>query len=1110
MYTRPLRPGILLLGGGLVALILSLAGTAPSAAQGVHTLTLGASSSVYLVPPGVIAANGDKVMLTLLITDETGEMAHGVKFRGSGVSAGRLDTDCPQVGPGMYNCYYSTPQRKPRAGAELRVRGRLSSGSTVEASFALELQVQTQPTIAFSAVPDKIILSEDPSSSLMFTLRDKDGSAITGLTLKASANVGEIQALSPAGDGRYSAVYVPPAVTFPQIAIISIWDADNPDHAFGFFSISLVGKVPYPVDARQAGVTLIFRVGDTTFPPVVSDASGKANIPIMVPPGVVNGSVEMIQPDGSRSTQTIPLGVPPFNRIGMGGIPDFLPADGAFQTKVRAYVVDERGKPADGAEVTFSATQGSLDEVSFLGKGLYAATYTAPQLSSSSRVTITASIIGEEAASSDSVEIGLEPGGPARIKVTVKPEQITPKVKKVKLTAELLDAEGQVSTAGHRVEFRTGKGPIKKPKVVAPGVFSVEVPVQWNVKTRIQALAGVRGNHQRPVKLVAFPIADQVITGQKLPITVLALDRFGNPVSQVAVNAAVSSGGGSVTGSVETDARGIGTVLYSSGQLSGLATIEFSVGDLSYTAPVWQALNPIPNFEFPLSGGQERVSTLGKWMRLRVAQTLGGSAVPSAAPAAVSTTTNPWATGARAETATPVVPDKASVARAGVAANIEVAAVPVSVPRTGGTVNLLVRVLDKNGTLVPGETVILLADAGMVSNKVDNGDGTFSALLTIPPGLKNGRVQITATRPQGDVASFATIAVGGKDDGNRRSAMRKARTRKKAAADIAKQQASSATPATNGAARKTITDPKEAARRRSMKAGRLSRRTAQITVGWSPGFYRYDSQPCDGLAEPCAQPGNSDELQHFDFLKSQVRAPLLGSLSFNAEWFPFQEYAGVRASFAHLSYSTNFEAAAPGGTGFCGDHFCDGMSILNVDFQGRLPLFKDKGPLDVIGRVGYQFQDIVLFRRLWNPSDLGPDSQPDACPIDDESSDENEAIRTGCTSPVFETMGLHGLRVGLGARYTIIPMLRPHFDYDISFGIVATLGESSFEVPGVTNHHLNIGMSVLPWKGLLVDISYDLTTRSMGLAFFNEQDNRQRGEIDEQMHTLRLSAGWAF
>jgi len=790
----------------------------------------------------------------------------------------------------------------------------------------------------------------------------------------------------------------------------------------------------------------------------------------------------------------------------MGGIPDFLPADGAFETRIRAFVVDAQGAPADGEDVTFTATQGSLDEVTFMGNGLYEATYTAPQLSSSSRVTITASIVGEEAASSDSVEIGLEPGGPARIKLTADPERVTPNVKKVKLTAEILDAKGQVSTAGHRVEFRTDKGPIKNPKVVAPGVFSVEVPVVWNVKTRIQALAGVRGNHQRPVKLVAMPMSDQVVTGQKMPVTVLALDRFGNPVAQVAINASVSAGGGTVTSSVETDARGIGTVLYSAGPLAGLATVEFSVPGLTYTTPIWQALDPLPNFEFPLSGGQKHVEILGKWLDLRVARTLGGKQAPVAAQPSVAAVDNPWGGTSASETSTPVVRDKASVNEAGVAANIEVAVVPTAVPRTGGAVNLLVRVLDKGGTLVPGEQIILLSDGGMVSNKIDNGDGTYSALLTIPPGLDSNRVQVTATRPQGDVASFATVTVrvaaGG---GDKRRKTRKTRAKAAPTMDPASAQAA---PAAQPRQR-TITDPKEAARLRNMKSGRLSRRTAQVSIGWSPGFYHYDSQPCLDGSEDCAAPSDA-KLQHHDFLKSQVRAPLLGSVAISAEWFPFQEYASVRLGYAHLSYSTDFPAEANGGIGYCTDFFCDGMNLFNLDLQGRLPLLKNNGPLDIMGRVGYQVQDLVVFRRRWNPSDLGPDSQPDLCPVDNTATEENEAVRTTCTSPVFETIGLHGVRIGLGARYTITPMLRPHIDYDLSLGIAAQLGDNDFPVPGVTNHHFNIGMTVLPWKGLLIDVSYDLLTRSMGLAFLNEQDIMQRGQLSEELHTVRVSAGWAF
>ena len=134
---------------------------------------------------------------------------------------------------------------------------------------------------------------------------------------------------------RYTATYTPPSTPFPQVAIVSVWDATDPDKTFGFFTIPLVGKVDYPVDAQAPGVQLTFTVGDKTFPAVTSGADGIARVPIEVPPGVTSATVAMAAPGGASQTQKLDLQVPPFNRIALGATPGFVPADGKFQTKVR-------------------------------------------------------------------------------------------------------------------------------------------------------------------------------------------------------------------------------------------------------------------------------------------------------------------------------------------------------------------------------------------------------------------------------------------------------------------------------------------------------------------------------------------------------------------------------------------------------------------------------------------------------------------------------------------------------------------------------------------------------------------------------------------------------
>ena len=340
----------------------------PGASAQVPTLQLGAAGAIGLLPPGPITADGSRVTLTLVVNDNGGKLANGVRFKGSGSSVGRFEPECSQVGPGLYNCAYSAPEGASQVG-KLEIKARLESGTNLEATFPLTVVAAQRGRIALNATPDRLLLGQDPTSTLTISVLDKGGLALEGVELVASANVGEVQALTPLTGGNYSAVYVPPSTPFPQVAIVSVWDAKDPNGASAFFTIPLIGKVNYPVDARAPGVTLVFKVGDQTFPPAVTDASGVARIPIAVPPGVQFAEVELIQQTGARSTQKIDLQVPPFNRIALGATPTFIPADGVANTRVRVFVVDSKGRPADGQNVVVTATQGTVSAVKFVRDG---------------------------------------------------------------------------------------------------------------------------------------------------------------------------------------------------------------------------------------------------------------------------------------------------------------------------------------------------------------------------------------------------------------------------------------------------------------------------------------------------------------------------------------------------------------------------------------------------------------------------------------------------------------------------------------------------------------------------------------------------------------------
>ena len=159
------------------AAALCLLSISPSANAQVPTLTLGSAGSVTLIPPGEITTDGKRISLMIMATDESGSPATGVRFTGSSTTRGRLDSDCRQIGAGLYDCPYTTPEG-PGGAAELRLSARLPSGNTLNATYPLTLVQNARARVTFTAQPAQILLTQDPSAALTLTVLDAGGQAI--------------------------------------------------------------------------------------------------------------------------------------------------------------------------------------------------------------------------------------------------------------------------------------------------------------------------------------------------------------------------------------------------------------------------------------------------------------------------------------------------------------------------------------------------------------------------------------------------------------------------------------------------------------------------------------------------------------------------------------------------------------------------------------------------------------------------------------------------------------------------------------------------------------------------------------------------------------------
>ena len=290
---------------------------------------------------------------------------------------------------------------------------------------------------------------------------------------------------------------------------------------------------------------------------------------------------------------------------------------------------------------------------------------------------------------------------------------------------------------------------------------------------------------------------------------------------------------------------------------------------------------------------------------------------PATTPVEPATTPVEPATTPVEPATTPVEP-ATTPTEPGPATRLELVAVPQTLPRDGkSTSSILVRALDDQNQLVVGALVAIQASGGVLSDKIDNGDGSFHATLTAPRGGIDSQIAITASRLDGDLSTVTTVAL-----------------------------TAPPTAVTDGT--RVVTPPP--------KDGK-EYRTARVMVRYPIGGYTFR------MAKAPCEEGPCDTFPNIDIVAADGTGMLPIPESFGAEGeYFFIKYLGAMARFDRYGYRTNYGTTSDsGGDGV----FLDGMYHVIVGATGRLPLFEDGdiGPLDIVADLGYHAQDVVVFQR---------------------------------------------------------------------------------------------------------------------------------------------------
>jgi hypothetical protein len=213
------------------------------------------------------------------------------------------------------------------------------------ASAALALSIEA---------PQVMVLGRDAQATVRFSAPD-------AARVQLYANIGRLGSPRRVAEGRFEADYTPPEEKFPQVAIVALVSDDAARVAWT--QIALHGAAHVELRSEPE-VSVEVHVGGGVFGPVKTDREGRAEIPVIVPPGTVDAVSIATDALGNQREQRIPIEVPAFLRL--LSVCSNQDARGFW-----LFAVDASGAPLQDATLDFDAAPLRVSGSSAAAPGVY-------------------------------------------------------------------------------------------------------------------------------------------------------------------------------------------------------------------------------------------------------------------------------------------------------------------------------------------------------------------------------------------------------------------------------------------------------------------------------------------------------------------------------------------------------------------------------------------------------------------------------------------------------------------------------------------------------------------------------------------------------------------
>jgi len=687
-----------------------------------------------LVPADQIVGDGKTpVKFSLLALEADGTPIEGLNAKI--VPTGGTTTVLHENGGGVYEFSFTPPAVDAARTIELAIKGKKRDKTPIARVYGLNVLPPASHQLTVAANPPQLVLGQDASSTINIQLVGGDLSDVSDVALVLSPTAGEIANLTYLGNGRYSALFTPPKVNYPQVAIITVADRQDPGRSYGYLAIPLIGKTSYPITSTPSA-NVMLKVGDRDFGPIQADATGRANVPILVPPGVQQ-AILTTAAGAETKTETIDLKVPESKRVAL--FPNYagIPGDKGITVPVRVAVITAVGAAAANAQVNISASAGTITNAVHEGNGIYRADYTPSTMLAMGQVTIAASLANQPGAQTDNVTVPLVPVRPGGVTLSTDPGLLAKGATGFKALVQVVSPDGKGMSGRQVVFVANGAEPQESVKDLKAGDYQglFDLTGSGPVELTATVQSTPTGNPMR--NLVLLPTVERLPNDglSSAMLTVVAVDEFGYPVAGVPVTLQMVTGDGSLPSSVTTNDAGIAQVYYTAGRGAGLVNIQAMAMGHTAAIGILQAPSAVAaELAMPRSGTPDSIALRDVWAAIvqvvRIEREGQAAVVPVAAP----------------------VP-----AGGGELAAMKIGAEP-SVAAAGGTVNVKIMATDASGQGVSGLAFDFIVSAGTLGSVTDKGTGEYVAALTVPAGL-TGEIMVSAADKGGKASSFLKVPI---------------------------------------------------------------------------------------------------------------------------------------------------------------------------------------------------------------------------------------------------------------------------------------------------------------------------------------------------------------